>query len=216
MLLRLLLLLALPTVAGAVTLGQFDDFEDPGDETMGWGHGVVSPNPPSVVTDAAGNRYLEVRANGGLSAGSRLIVFNEAQWTGDYLAAGVSSIEADVLNESDLEFIFRIAFEGPLGALIFASTFGAVVAPSTSWQHVSFSLLEGDLSPVGAPGDLAAALSDVSRLRILHNPVFSHLGAVVDASFGLDNVTTNVPEPAILWLAALAALALRRRAHSPS
>ena len=43
--------------------------------------------------------------------------------------------------------------------------------------------------------------------------MISHLGAVVDASFGLDNVTTNVPEPAILWLAALA---LRRRAHSPS
>ncbi len=125
-----------------------------------------------------------------------------------------------MLNESALVFTFRIALEGPLGGPlgtpIFASTVGAAVAPSTNWQHVSFSLLAGDLSPVGAPGDLAATLSDVSRLRILHNPAISQLGAVVDASFGLDNVTTSVPEPAMLWLAALAALALRRGAHSPS
>ncbi|PWB73274.1 MAG: hypothetical protein C3F15_10055, partial [Holophagae bacterium] len=83
------LAMATAVPAWAVDPLQVDDFED--GTTMGWEEGAPSPNPPVNVADGgpggAGDAYLENTSSGGTGAGSRMVMFNNAQWTGDYVAA---------------------------------------------------------------------------------------------------------------------------------
>ena len=79
---------------------QRDDFQD--GTTQGWTTGGANPNPPTWVSDGGpegvGDGFLRVEGNGSSGAGGNLVAFNSAQWTGDYLAAGVTAIRADLRN----------------------------------------------------------------------------------------------------------------------
>ena len=45
----------------------------------------------------AGDQYMRITSNGGFGAGSRLTVLNRTQWLGNYIAAGVTAVEMDLL-----------------------------------------------------------------------------------------------------------------------
>ena len=78
-----------PINAG-ITAGQVDDFQD--GTTQNWSG---APNMLSVVgggQGGAGDLYLQVTSVGGSGPGSRMAFKNDAQWTGDYGAAGITAM----------------------------------------------------------------------------------------------------------------------------
>src|SRR3954465_6989469 len=123
----LLLTVAATASRAAIVAGQVDDFQN--NSTSGWGGGdnltIVDGGP-----SGAGDLYLHFESFGGGSSGSKLSSFNTMQWSGDYAAAGVTSISMDFLNPNTLPVAtplnMRIVLIGPNGSR-WSSTTGVVV-----------------------------------------------------------------------------------------
>src|SRR5438552_12086560 len=90
----ILVLLSATSATWAVTFGQRDDFQN--GTTMGWSEGGISPNPPTNIAsggpNGAGDSWLRNIASGVGGAGAKQIMFNQAQWTGNYVSAHVTQI----------------------------------------------------------------------------------------------------------------------------
>ena len=199
--------------ARAVTYGQLDNFQD--GTTMGWSEGAVSPNPPTNVANGgplgAGDRYLQNISAGGFGAGSRLVEFNQLQWTGDYSAAGVTAIEADLINLGPTTLNVRLALGGGSFSTRYGSTTALSLPSGGSWQSVSFNLGPAWLSLISGSESLNAVLSGVTELRILTaaaGPAWE--GDAIAGILGVDNIHA-VPEPDGLFLVGLGGAALIRR-----
>lgn len=213
-----------PSHAGAIPITP-DTFED--ETTMGWHVPGPSPVPPVTITTGGptglGDAYLQLTAIGVPGPGGRLAVLNESQWSGDYLAAGITSITMDVNNFGPDELALRLLFEnfGPLPGppTDLALTLASVLVPANSgWISVVFDLSPANLSAL--LGTVSGALGDVDTLRIFHNPDPTFPGPnvgipLVTAQLGVDNINavTAIPEPGtmILLSTGVAALVVRRR-----
>jgi hypothetical protein len=199
--------------AGAVTIGQLDEFDV---DVSGWrvSGGGMSVNGPAVVStggpDDPGDPYLRY-ATDSVNTGGRFLIINSAQWSGDYLSAGVTGLSAMARNEGDIELHMRLLLEGPGGA--FLSPDATILPVGGDWQSVFFPLSE--VIPTGGATNLSSTLSSVNQIRILHNPNASFPGPMVNAAMGIDNITA-VPEPATgIWsLALLLGLLTMRRNRS--
>src|SRR3954469_23428346 len=91
-------LLVLARPADAVVNGQVDTFQDGSLENWQVGSQATLPllNIPNGGPTGAGDRYMQMRADGGGASG-RLVAFSVDQWVGNYIAAGVTSIQIDLL-----------------------------------------------------------------------------------------------------------------------
>jgi hypothetical protein len=245
--LTLVLGVLIPVDADAVTAGQIDTFED--GTTAGWTInllGMGSPPAAALPTTVStggpagpGDAYLQLGAVGGSGAGSRLSAINAAQWAGDYLASGVTTITLDVSNLGTTDLALRLLFENPvLGVTpvgptdVAFSTDPITVPASSGWISVAFPITVADLT--AEIGDVATALSTSTVFRIFHNPDPAFPGPgiglpAIVATLGVDNICAvapgvsciadiePVPEPGTVWLVGgslmgLAALQrLRRR-----
>lgn len=180
----------------AITLNQSEDFSG----VHAWSSGNANPNPPVISPDAgplgSGDVALRVTSNGGSGAGGRLIVYNQSLWTGDYTAASIFSIAADLRNGGSSPLSMRLALNGPGGWFV---TQVAPVTAFSGWVSRVFDIRPGSL--VSADGtDVVATLAAVSELRILHSAAVDFRGAKVSSSFLVDNVRA-IPEPSpFLWL----------------
>lgn len=188
--------LALPAVAHAIVSGQADDFQD--GSPAGWTEGEIlpSPNPPTVVFGGgpagAGDNYLENVSAGGIGAGSRMVMFNNTQWAGDYLSAGVTRIEVDMANFGATPLSMRIAIEGGPGER-YGSTAAVPLPADGLWHAVTFNLTAADLSLLGGLASLNDVLANVTELRILSaaaGPAW--MGDAIAATLGADNITAKV------------------------
>ena len=205
--------LALATSASAISLSELDDFET-SPTTLGWQEGGASPNPPvrvqSTANPLSGNRFfLRNVASGGFSAGGRQIMFNGAQWAGDYLTAGVSAINLDLRNSGATDLTVRLAFQFSTGAR--AATADALdLDAGSGWVNTTFDIL--DLVYVdGTSGMAGEDLEGVIQLRILaaESPAFR--GDPIPSTLDADNILA-VPAPgAAALFAGLAGLAGARR-----
>lgn len=210
----LLAVLALGATPARATIvfGQIDDFED--GTTQFWTGGLGPANIPSGGPAGAGDHYLQLVATGGSGPGSRLGAYNDNQWNGDYLAANVSSIEADLRNfGSTGDLSLRLLFFGSGGN--FTSTVPLIIPNDGDWHHVIFGITPADLTAVDGGFDVNATLSGTNRLLIRHQvgpPAGSFAGTVIDGEMGMDNVTA-LPEPTTLglFLGGLLLTARRRR-----
>ena len=154
---------------------------------------------------------------------ARRIITGFPDSQGDYLAAGVSGIELDILADPVLVGSMRIFLYGPGGAW---STLNPVMVPAGSgWGHFTFDLTAGELvsvPPGSSPQDLGPGtgvltdtLASVQTFLLRHNtpptpsPTGSHDDHVT-GSLGFDNITA-VPEPSIALLCGLAAGSLLLR-----
>lgn len=201
-----------PAQADAIVLGQVDTFESL--TTEGWRVGdSTHPAPPAVFAGGpagAGDHYLRITAVGGGGPGSRLAAFNVDQWGGNYVAGGVNAIVMDVNNFGPDDLHLRLLFADPLmgpPSNIAFSTNAVFVAAGSGWTRVTFLVGPGDLT--AALGDVLAALTNATELRIFHNPAAAFPGppngpAPVTAQLGVDNITANavtaVPEPTTILL----------------
>lgn len=207
----------LPGAAAAITLLQVDDFQD--GTTRGWRTGGANPNPPVQVPDGGpggpGDGFLLLRANGSSGSGGNLVAFNAQQWTGDYLAAGVTGVAAELRNLGETPLALRLLFEGPGGGLLSAEAVSVLVGEP--WRRVVFPVVPASLA---GGSDPLRTLADVTKLRLVHAPTPEGAEAVLGA-LGVDDLTAlgpgaAVPEPGGVLLFAiglgLARAARRRRA----
>ena len=179
--------LIVPSVL-AISPNQYDDFEI--SSTHGWSSGFPNPNPPQNISSGGplgtDDNFLQVTSIGGSGAGSRLVVFNSTQWSGNYISSGVQAISMYIKNFSDTTLSMRIVIRGPGGD--FWSAVPLTVSDSADWHPITFSLLPSDL--IGGT-DLTATLSAVSSIRILHSDFGGFTGNPIAAQIGLDNISAS-------------------------
>jgi hypothetical protein len=177
---------------------QIDTFQD--GTTQNWlagggPFGQAPPVPPMAVATGgpggAGDRFLQITANGGDGPGSRLTAINTVQWAGDYADAGLSRIEMDLINLGASDLSIRLLFEDPMGgpsenrAL---TTFAALLPVGSGWMHFGFDIEPADLTAL--TGNAATLLGQVTVLRIIHNAA-PNVAAPVAGSLGVDNIEGN-------------------------
>ncbi|MCZ6682263.1 MAG: PEP-CTERM sorting domain-containing protein [Planctomycetota bacterium] len=207
----ILVIFALPTAANAFIIpGQIDDFQDGTLQT--WGGNAAPINIATGGPAGAGDRYLQLTSAPPPGPGPKLGASNFVQWTGDYIAAGVTSIEADVINTSTFDLELRVIF--PLGfGGDFTSTVATVIPNDGAWHSVSFGVAPADLTNVGGANNVLDTLQNVGVFVIRHQPgAPAGVGGSpnVTGSMGLDNIRA-VPEPATLSMLLIGGAALLRR-----
>jgi len=226
-----LVLIALAaTPARAVVPGQVDDFES--GSVLNWQNSSTVLDPPpatpphpgiarNIATGGpagANDNFLQIGSSGGSGPGSKLVVFNLAQWTGNYLDQGINAIQMHVNNTGATDLTLRLLLvSGPAGAAQTLCTVADVDVPDASgWQLVTFPLTAANLQ-AGPGSDFATVMGNVTELNLAYgaDPFFlrSESPPIV-AQLGFDNVTAvAVPEPSVLGVAGagvFAAAALRR------
>lgn len=194
------------SAAFGVTLGQSDTFQD-GAENWQAGVGglsLVSTGGPA----GAGDQYLQI-SSGVPPLPPRLIAFNDAQWLGNFAAAGVTSVAVDLLNTGSSSLPMRIVIRESAGVAStpgYATSTPFVLPPDGLWHHVVFGLNAASLTGINSPQPLAVDLANVQDFRILASASPAGVGDVLTAQFGVDNVTA-VPEPSGVTLLLLGAAA---------
>ena len=202
-----------------LVVGLLDDFEDESSEN--WFTGEV--NPANVVDpDDESNRVLQLTSDGGSGEGSRLVIYNQHQWAGDYVAVGVGGIRMKVKNVGDTDLVLRLAMKSADDLTFLATTKAAAVSAGSAWQIAVFSIEPEDLTIVEGTGDPTSVLENVVTLRLMHAPEPAWSGKseppvpAIAAQLLVDDIEA-VPEPTLAWLqltalsSLLAILRLRRR-----
>ena len=190
---QLITLSALCIAAGssAITLGQVDTFED--GTTMGWGH-PQTHQPENISTGGprgVDDNYLRF-AGGLVGWPQHLAMFNQTQWVGDWIAAGVTVVEAHVKNEGPDTVNLRAVWHGQQLSR-WTSTVAVSVPPDNKWYKVAFPCRESDLTNALITGETyAQAMSNVERFMIRHDAGSpSSGGSPVTAAIGIDNVEAS-------------------------
>lgn len=192
----------------AVMMGQTTTFQS--GTLEGWGSGSANPNPPSVLADAgpagAGDFAMLVIGNGAPAApGGRMVAFNNVDWTGDYLEAGILAITLDVANTSSENITIRLNFEGNGGH--FTSVEGVEVPALSHWRTITLPIGISDLT---GGFDYFQTMGEVLRFWITHNTTSVHPPSAFAGTMVIDNITAT-PEPTSLALLAMGGVALARR-----
>lgn len=141
-----------------------------------------------------------------------MTVINVSQWAGDYTAVGITAIAMDLRNFGPTDLSLRLYLENPMGAPPSddAVTSPVLLAAGGGWTHAEFAL--DPLSLTALTGDVETLLTNVTALRILHNPAAAFPGPTVSAVLGVDNIAalpvTTVSEPSALTLVSLGLVGL--------
>lgn len=218
LILRLLLIAALPSSLVADPIFAASTFDSGAEGWQPWATSTIDGISP-------GNPYLNIAADGSGVYG-KMVTFNQApEWTGDYYGTGVTGLQLDIVNRSDLDVVYlrlalgnRASPQQPGGTWFVSKT--AVVLPTlSSWTRVFLPIAESEMVVVGnimGESDresFADTLGNIKNIRILSAAI--PVGATGDefiGNVGIDNVAL-VPEPSTLPLIGIGAglLAFRQR-----
>lgn len=208
-----------PHSASAIVIGQVDDFED--GLTSDWGNGGAAPQPVNALGGPGGaaDRFMQVTADGS-GSGGKLVVFSRDRWIGDYLSAGVTGIEMDLMNMSSQTLQIRLALKqsSSIAGAGFASTTAYALPNDGRWHRAVFPINSSSLTQVGTiQGTLADVLgggeSGMREIRIMHSNGISLNGSTITGQLGVDNIRA-IPGPGSAAATALAFLFAARRRRS--
>jgi hypothetical protein len=184
-----------PSLVWGLSIGQRDTFED--GTTNGW---TVGLNIGTGGPGGADDNFLQL--TGGPA--SQLVALNSAQWSGNFIAAGVSSIAMDVKNLGEVGLSLRLVFSDAGGNVAF-STVPQFLPVGPGWISIVLPTTVADLT--AESGSVVAALQNATRLRIYHGVDPEFPGDPVDGALGVDNITAT-PEPTSVVLLGSGLLAL--------
>jgi hypothetical protein len=178
----------------AIEFGQVDTFHD--GTTRQWAEGGSSPNPPTNIATGgpagAGDRYLQNISSGGSGAGSRMVMFNNAQWIGNYIARGVDRISADLANFGSTTLYMRLAVRGGSNSSVYCTNSPIILPPNGQWRSANFNLTDSTMTNVGGANTLEEVLSNVIEVRLLSAiGGVSFAGDPTAATLGVDNITAR-------------------------
>ena len=187
-------LLLVPSSASAIAPGQHDDFQS--GTVLNWIEGALSPNPPTNVPNAGplgpGDNCLQNISSGeDFTSGGRMNMFNQSQWAGNYVAAGVSAIQMNVVNRGATPLTIRVALEGADGTRYSATT-GVPLPADGVWRSAFFILDAAHMSLVGGPSSFNTVLANVVTFRInsrAGSPGWQ--GDVIAGTLGVDNIQAS-------------------------
>ncbi len=213
---RALFAVALLLVSGAsteaqITLGKLTDFQN--QSTNGWGQGPLSPTPSFIVSTGgpagAGDAFLENVSSGTSGAGGRQVVLNSLDWIGNFTAAGVTRVNAQMVNLGQTALSMRIGIEDGNGTR-YVSTTAIPLAADGQWHSLSFGVTPSDLSLDRGFESPDQALATVTSFRFMSatNPTFQ--GDMIASTLGIDNIHA-VPEPGGVLVIAMAGIPFARR-----
>jgi hypothetical protein len=125
------------------------------------------------------------------------------QWTGNYVAAGVTEVEMDVANFGTSSVSMRFALKS--GTLRtspgYVLTTPLVEPPDHVWRHLIIPLDAAHLTPINSPAPLATFLTNVAEARVLNSAAPSLMGDAGTFVFGVDNIHAfAIPEPTTWFL----------------
>lgn len=189
-----------PTAARAgVSFGQIDDFQS---DTAGWQQGHVAPinpNPPTVISTGgpagSGDPYLQNVSSGGFGPGSKQVMFNRLQWTGNFVSAGVTRVTAELQNSGTTPLAMRVWVSGGTLGGQYGSTSALALPPDGQWHAVTFDLSAAGMSAVSATDTLANVMTSVTEFRIL-SAAFGpgEHGDNIASTLGVDEIrATTIP-----------------------
>lgn len=168
------------TGSAQVALNQTDTFQD--GTTMSWGGGSSPSNVPTGGPLGTGDKYLQIS-----STSSSLATFNITRWHGDYLAAGVDRIEADLHNTGPNPLTIRLVLFGTSGDRWSSNTSFSLPVGS-AWTHVTFDLVASNFTRTVGTGTFAADMASMDRIMFRHEPTITTGGTPVTGQLGIDNV----------------------------
>lgn len=184
-------ILATLTVAGAcaLELEQRDDFQS---GTLQSWEGGASPVLIGTGGPAGdGDAFLQITSAPGGGLGGKLATYNVDQWTGNYQAVGIRSIDVHMRNQSDIPVDMRVVIFGPVGSR-FTSVNAIRLQPGTGWVRCSFPIGRNDLVRVLGGESYDEVIVGVSRLMFRHDSDPASFGGDdIAAQLGIDNVTGN-------------------------
>lgn len=163
---------ALAYPAGAVAPGEIDNFSA---SLEGWTQGPSAPIGSLVHTlgggpAGAGDRYVEITADG-TSAGGKIVMFNSgAAWTGDWTAAGIVQVKAKLRNLGATALQVRLKFEDGISqGAQYAVSAAVPVAANSAWVDAEWNVRASALSVPTQAKSAAQILASVSRVRVIHD-----------------------------------------------
>jgi hypothetical protein len=117
-----------------------------------------------------------------------MVMFNSVQWTGNYNAAGVGRLTADMSNFGSTALHMRIAIRGGPGSSNYASVAAVDLPADGAWHPVAFDLTPSAMTNINGGDPLANVLTSVAELRILSAATPSSNGDSVEGTLGMDNL----------------------------
>jgi hypothetical protein len=206
--------------ASGIFVGQVDDFEDGTTQnwTIGNPTGPFAPsNIPSGGPGGTGDGYLQLNSSGAGGPGGKLTTFNLAQWTGDYIAAGVTGVQVWFNNVGANPMTMRLSFASGFGAgSSFTTATTIALSPGSGWTAGFYPISESTLIRLDGSDSFSQAFLDITEVRLFSAVAPAFSGDLIAATVGVDDLAV-IPEPAASWLVLggvliLAGLGARSRA----
>jgi hypothetical protein len=132
--------------------------------------------------------------------------------TGDYLAAGIGTVELDAKNFGPGDLSVRLGIERGATRWVTSDAAAVLLPAQSGWLPIEFDLSPAEMTRVSGSDSFSFALSDVEEIRLFHAQTAQWPGDD-GPTLGIDNV--YLPEPgdrcSLVCAGALLALLAPRR-----
>ncbi len=150
---------------------------------MSWAGGSNPTYTASGGPGGASDAFLMLTSG----AQNKLATYNIDRWSGNYPAAGVTRVEADLRNYGATDLFIRVVLHGTNGTRWSSST-PFVLSSGGTWTHVGVDLLASNFILTQGTGTFAATIASLDRLMFRHEVMVSSSGSEITGQLGLDNI----------------------------